>query len=277
MKSLRIYETIDDKNGLSITLSNIGRIYYDQGNLVEAKEFVEKGFKISEQLGVPENLKGVAYTLSRIYEKEGKGIDALKMYKLHILMRDSINNEQNSILAAKKQSQYEYEKNKAIDDAEYDKIITIKNKEKEKQTIISIATAFGLLLVVIFLIFVFNRLKITRRQKLVIEVQNREIVDSITYAKRIQEAILPSKSFVDECLPNNFILYKPKDIVAGDFYWVQQQNDSILFAAADCTGHGVPGAMVSVVCHNAMDRAIREFSLTNPGEILDKTRHFVET
>ncbi len=277
LKALSIYETIDDKNGRSIILSNIGRIYFDQGKLTQAKEYAEEGFQISKELGLPENLKGIAHTLSKIYEKEGKGIEALKMYKLHVLMRDSVNNEQNAIAAAKEQSKYEYEKNKAIDDAEYDKIITIKNKEKEKQIIISIATAFGLLLVVVFLIFVFNRLKITNRQKLVIETQNREIVDSITYAKRIQDAILPAKTFVDECLPNNFVLYKPKDIVAGDFYWVQQQNDSILFAAADCTGHGVPGAMVSVVCHNAMDRAIREFNLTTPGEILDKTRLFVET
>jgi serine phosphatase RsbU (regulator of sigma subunit)/tetratricopeptide (TPR) repeat protein len=276
LKCLKIYENISDKNGLSIALNNIGRIYLGLNQLQKAKQYSLESFKIAKELSLPDNIKGTAQTLSLIYEKEGNGIEALKMYKLHILMRDSVNNEETAISAVKEQSKYEYEKNKAIDDAEYGKVIAIKNKEKEKQLIISVATALLLILVIVFLIFVFNRLKMTRKQKLVIEAQNREIVDSINYAKRIQEAILPDKNFVDKCLPNNFVLYKPKAIVAGDFYWVQQQNDNILFAAADCTGHGVPGAMVSVVCYNAMDRAIREFNLSTPGEILDKTRLFVE-
>ena len=76
-------------------------------------------------------------------------------------------------------------------------------------------------------------------------------------------------------MPNNFVLYKPKDVVAGDFYWLEKINDAIFFAVADCTGHGVPGAMVSVVCHSALNRSIREFRLTKPSDILDKTRELV--
>jgi serine phosphatase RsbU (regulator of sigma subunit) len=76
-------------------------------------------------------------------------------------------------------------------------------------------------------------------------------------------------------LEESFILYKPKDIVAGDFYWMETVNDLVLFAACDCTGHGVPGALVSVVCHNALNRAVREFGLTQPAEILDKTAEIV--
>jgi serine phosphatase RsbU (regulator of sigma subunit) len=76
-------------------------------------------------------------------------------------------------------------------------------------------------------------------------------------------------------MPNAFILYKPKDIVAGDFYWMKVIEKKVLFAAADCTGHGVPGAMVSVVCNNALNRSVREYNLTDPGKILDKTREIV--
>src|SRR5476649_1122072 len=79
---------------------------------------------------------------------------------------------------------------------------------------------------------------------------------------------------VKQYLENSFILYKPKDIVAGDFYWMEEKG-VILFAACDCTGHGVPGAMVSVVCHNALNRAVREFGLTQPAAILDKTAEIV--
>ncbi len=113
------------------------------------------------------------------------------------------------------------------------------------------------------------------KQHDVLEEQHREITDSINYAKRIQEAILPPMIAVEKHLPNSFVLYQPKDIVAGDFYWMESIGDSIIFAAADCTGHGVPGAMVSVVCHNAMNRAVREFNLIEPQKILDKTRDIV--
>jgi serine phosphatase RsbU (regulator of sigma subunit)/ligand-binding sensor domain-containing protein len=134
---------------------------------------------------------------------------------------------------------------------------------------------------------------IAEHQKHLIEEKNTEILDSINYAKRLQRAILPPIKQVNELLPNSFIYYKPKDIVAGDFYWLEtytpnqlsqsntkieenQQPDSvILLAAADCTGHGVPGALVSVVCSNALNRAVKEFKLTTPNTILDKVRELV--
>jgi ligand-binding sensor domain-containing protein/serine phosphatase RsbU (regulator of sigma subunit) len=108
-----------------------------------------------------------------------------------------------------------------------------------------------------------------------LNIKNKEVLDSINYAKRIQSAILPSEKLVLEKLPNSFIIYKPKDIVAGDFYWMEPTNGSIFFAAADCTGHGVPGAMVSVICNNALNRSVREHKLEDPAKILDKTRQIV--
>lgn len=112
-------------------------------------------------------------------------------------------------------------------------------------------------------------------QKEIVELKNKEITDSIEYALRIQTAILPPQKTVKQYLENSFILYKPKDIVAGDFYWMEMVNDLVLFAACDCTGHGVPGAMVSVLCHSALNRAVREFGLTQPAAILDKTAEIV--
>lgn len=116
----------------------------------------------------------------------------------------------------------------------------------------------------------------------IIEEKSGEIKDSISYAKRIQNALLPSGQLFRTYFPNSFVYYKPKDIVAGDFYWVHQiknedgtATNSLLIAVADCTGHGVPGAMVSVVCNNALNRAVREFDLTHPNEILDITRVIV--
>ena len=119
----------------------------------------------------------------------------------------------------------------------------------------------------------------TEDQKLLVEEKQHEILDSINYAKRIQEAILPPDRVVKDVLSDGFVLYLPKDIVAGDFYWVEEVEEngikSVLFAVADCTGHGVPGAMVSVICHNSLNRCVREFGLTDPGHILTKCRELV--
>jgi len=112
-------------------------------------------------------------------------------------------------------------------------------------------------------------------QKEMIEEAHKEITDSIAYAKRIQNAILPPQKMVKQHLNNSFVLYLPKDVVAGDFYWMQKMEEAVLFAAADCTGHGVPGAMVSVVCNNALTRSVREYNLSDPGEILDSVREIV--
>ncbi|MCB9222771.1 MAG: SpoIIE family protein phosphatase [Crocinitomicaceae bacterium] len=108
-----------------------------------------------------------------------------------------------------------------------------------------------------------------------IEEKSSEILDSINYAKRIQTAILPPPSYWNKNLPESFVLYLPKDIVAGDFYWMDTVGEEVLFAAADCTGHGVPGAMVSVVCHNALTRTVREFGMHQPAELLDKVTDLV--
>ena len=76
-------------------------------------------------------------------------------------------------------------------------------------------------------------------------------------------------------LSDAFVMYKPKDVVSGDFYWMSQENDEVIFAVADCTGHGVPGALMSVVCHNTLSRSVNEFKLKKPSDILNKTRDFV--
>ena len=117
------------------------------------------------------------------------------------------------------------------------------------------------------------------RQKQIVDQKQKEILDSIQYAKHIQLAILPPLELVNKHFPNNFIIYQPKDIVAGDFYWAEHiiDNKQNLFfiAAADSTGHGVPGAIVSVVCSNALNRSVKEYHFTQAAQILDKTRELV--
>ncbi len=116
------------------------------------------------------------------------------------------------------------------------------------------------------------------KQHLVLQEKNKEITDSIQYSKRIQKSILPSKEKVKNLLKSYFIFYRPKDIVSGDFFWIEKNPDNpkqVFFAAADCTGHGVPGAMVSMISTTALNSSLIEDHLTTPGEILDKTKEIV--
>ncbi len=113
------------------------------------------------------------------------------------------------------------------------------------------------------------------QQRAIVEQKNKEIVASISYAKRIQNAMLPTAEVLLEDWKDIFVLYLPKDIVAGDFYWSEKVENKQLIAVADCTGHGVPGAMVSVVCNNALNRSIREYGIFEPGKLLDKTRALI--
>lgn len=114
-----------------------------------------------------------------------------------------------------------------------------------------------------------------KREKDVIQREKKELLDSINYAKRIQTALLPSNEFIEKQLGENFILYLPKDIVSGDFYWVDAVNEWVYFAVCDCTGHGVPGALISIVCNNALNRAVKEYGLIMPSEILDKVAELI--
>ncbi len=112
-------------------------------------------------------------------------------------------------------------------------------------------------------------------QKELVEEKNKSISDSINYAKRLQNAILPALERIRSVFPSYFLLYQPKDVVSGDFYWFEKVEDRIYLAVADCTGHGVPGAMVSVVCSNALNRALNEYLIIEPENILDKTRDLI--
>ena len=177
--------------------------------------------------------------------------------------------------------QKELELLQSINDAQEAKIeeekanIALKEENNRYLMIGLIFAGIAIVSVIFVLIRVRKAKAEIEKQKHIVDEKNREITDSISYAKRLQDAILPIQSALNMAIPNNFVLYLPKDIVAGDFYWLQEIDGIVLYAAADCTGHGVPGAMVSVVCHNALNRAVREYGLREPAKILDKTRDIV--
>jgi tetratricopeptide (TPR) repeat protein/serine phosphatase RsbU (regulator of sigma subunit) len=316
-KSLQINEEIGNSEGIATNLVNIGLIYNDQNDYTKALEFGKRSFALAQEVGHVSSTQEAAELLWVVHKNLGRFDESLKYYELYITSRDSLESEANQKEVIRQEYKYEYEKQAAADsvvNAEAAKVQNalltaeqaekkrlksegkrqkLENKNQQQQAYFLYG---GLALALLFGGFIFNRFRVTQKQKGIIESQkdeveqqkekvdeayeqleekNTEILDSINYAKRIQSAILPPDKLVKEYLQDSFILYKPKDIVAGDFYWMEPTKNGILFAAADCTGHGVPGAMVSVVCNNALNRSVREYGLTDPGKILDKTREIV--
>lgn len=106
------------------------------------------------------------------------------------------------------------------------------------------------------------------RQRSELEIKEKDLTDSLIYAQRIQEALLPSEAYFSRHFGDSFILFKPRDIVSGDFYWIGEKGDKIFVVVADCTGHGVPGALMSVIGHEVIDKTINEIGIENPSEIL---------
>lgn len=155
----------------------------------------------------------------------------------------------------------------------------LKSARAQSQNLVLIFVVLVIVLVLTFTLFIYLRTRKLNRtieiSRIILEQKNREVRDSINYAKQIQEAILPPVKYFKALFPEIFVMYRPKDIVAGDFYWFDRRGDKVFFAAADCTGHGVPGAMVSVICHSALNRSVNEFGLTVPAEILEKTSELV--
>jgi serine phosphatase RsbU (regulator of sigma subunit)/tetratricopeptide (TPR) repeat protein len=296
LKSIKMKEEIGYKRGVAVSMANVGDVYLENNQLSKAKTYGLKSMVIAKEIGYPSQIEAAAELLRKVYEKEHNFKSAFEMYRLEITMRDSVVSEKNQNEAAQQKYKYAYEKQatadsiktveaKKVTDA---KIETQKAQIKQAQ-IQRFALYGGVGLLILFGGFMYNRFRISNKQKQIIEEQkmvvenardlleekNTEITDSIQYAKRIQNAILPPAKIVKQYLEKSFIFYKPKDIVAGDFYWLEHKDDVVLFAAADCTGHGVPGAMVSVICNNALNRSVREYGLTDPGKILDKSREIV--
>ena len=289
LRSLELRKITGRKNAISRSHHNLGRFYLNRGNVKKALLHAKTSLQLALEINSPDIRSDADLLLSDVYLEQKMFEKSYQHLMSHMMMKDSILNEQTQKATVKQQMEYEYERQKMIDDKEHEKQLAISAEQEQKQKVIIYFIVGGLILVIIFSIIISNRLQLTRKQKLIIEDQkksvelahdqleekNTEIIDSINYAKRIQEAILPPEDRMLNLLPNSFILYQPKDIVAGDFYWIEQQDGKILFAAADCTGHGVPGAMVSVVCNNALNRSVKEYGLTSPGEVLDKTREII--
>ncbi len=268
---------------------NLATLYNLTKNYTEAERYLKKSESYYAELGDWDLIKGVHFEYFKLHKQKKDYKKALDSYLLYIDYRDSIYNDENRQKHLQLGMQYSFDKKALADSVMYaskESVIKADLAKQEAELKVKRNMQYvlfgGIAVLILFGSVMYNRFKITNRQKHIIEEQKKiveekqqSILDSINYAKRIQEAILPSMGAMKKMLRNGFVMYLPKDVVAGDFYWLETVEDKIFVAAADCTGHGVPGALVSVVCSNALSKVVMEESITETGKLLDRTREVV--
>jgi serine phosphatase RsbU (regulator of sigma subunit) len=307
--ALKIMEELEVKDGIAGCLSNISELNIILKKYSLAKEQAQRVMKISKEIGEVNKMRTAYSYLASAEFGLGNYKEAYLNHVKFKELTDSIFNAENSKQLSDIKTNYEVDKKETELKASQEKKDVIAKAASKQQRLLRNSFICGFAFMFLLAGVSYRNFKrkqkdnviITKQkqevehQKEVLEEKNHEILKSITYAQRLQDAILPPLRIVKEYLKESFILYKPKDIVAGDFYWMEtiqfenlkmkefenaesnsfNKNEIVLFAAADCTGHGVPGAMVSVVCSNALNRTVKEFGITTPGLILDKVRELV--
>jgi serine phosphatase RsbU (regulator of sigma subunit) len=280
LKALKITKTESiNKNSVALVNQYIGKDYMGLNENTSAEIYLQKALAITDSIGSVNLKMDILFDLNQLYEKTGKISQAFECYKNAISLKDSIFSQDKTEEITRAEMNYEFEKKEAVSKAE--------NEEKaHQQKIILWSVIFGLSLILLFTGFILRSLNITNKQKKIIEAQNKEtqqqkkiieeknkdITDSIHYAKRIQTALLRDEEHISKHLPEHFILFLPKDIVSGDFYWAAEKEDLWYFGVADCTGHGVPGAIMSMLGVSFLNDIAFSEQAISPAEILEKLR-----
>ena len=261
---------------MATSLFNIADISFDQGNYKQALDLGNKSLALAQEVGAVTSIRDASELLYEVYKKTGQPAKALEMHKLTIQMRDSIINEENTRAIVQQEYKYKYEKEQAVADAKHKEEMNLSAEREKRQQLISYGTGWGLFLVLVFVFLIYNRFKKTQRQKQVIQQKNKHITESISYARRIQEASLTSVEYLGKVLEEYFILYQPKDIVSGDFYWVHKiDKNQFMVAVCDCTGHGIPGAFMSMISTSLLNEIIIENNVKQVDKVLENLRSHI--
>ncbi|MGB3948587.1 MAG: tetratricopeptide repeat protein [Bacteroidia bacterium] len=258
---------------------NMGQVNFSVENYNESEKYFLKAIEQFDSIGELAQKVPVLFGISHIYEKRGDIEKAFAFYKQAIATKDSLYKRNKLEEGTRQEMNYEFEKKEQ-------EIKTENEKKNYKQRLLIWSISIGLVLVLIFTFFVLRAISITKKQKQIIELQNKKtekqkeiieeknknIMDSIHYAKRIQRALLREENHISKHLPEHFILFLPKDVVSGDFYWAVEKQEYWYFAVADCTGHGVPGAIMSMLGISFLNEIVLSQELLSPNEILNELR-----
>jgi len=339
LKALNLNIEIDFKDGIAACYGNLAALSQIMAESValtegQKKKYLEKTInyglqcmKYAKEINSLERQIFACSTLKTAYASVNNYKEALFYANEYLELNKKIFSEDKTKAIADAEKKFETEKNKLLIDKLnkekqlQDSQLKLEQEASEQQRLINYFIIAGLILISLFAFFIVQRLRITRKQKKVIEVQKavvdeknvilnqqneeiraqrdeieaqrdeitaqrdlvtnqkerievqkKEITDSIVYAKYIQTAVLPTGDYAKDILGEHFIYFNPKDIVSGDFYWATKVDKWLVFTVADCTGHGVPGAFMSMLGVSFLNEIVREKEVTRANEILDRLR-----
>lgn len=249
-------------------------IYARQKKFREAEASIALAQEIVTKMGDKELIKNCAETAAEMYKQMGDYQKAYENLNQAFVYRDSLLNESNLKQVAELRQQFETEsKERAIEVLTKDK--QLKETQISSQRNLIYVAIGGLAIVLVFSFFLYRNYTAKKKGNILLSEQNKiislkqqEIADSLAYAKRIQQAIYSDSHVVKDLFPSGFGFAEPKNVVGGDFYWFTSAGGKSLIAAADCTGHGVPGAFVSIIANNMLNDAVQKEGLVDPSQIL---------
>lgn len=289
-QAVKLFTEVGDIPNVAISTFNVGDSYFQMKKYPAAAAEYQSALAIARKGGIRQLQKECYKKLSESYFHSGNKDLAYEYLSRYTSLSDSLLNETTSKQFAEMSARFEAtKKENEIKDLEKSKQIQAleleqKNSDLGRQRTFLIYAAILILLVGVLAFFIFKNYKraqkaygLVARQKTVIEEKNKDITDSIRYAKNLQNAILPHDDLVYAHLKDCFVLFMPKDIVSGDFYWMSPSGDRVLFAVVDCTGHGVPGAIMSIVGYNALNNALKDDQLSPSGILGALDRHVTDT
>jgi tetratricopeptide (TPR) repeat protein len=295
-QSFNLYKTIGDVSGMLLPMGNLGDLYNRKQDYAKAEAMLKEQLRICIENEFLDDQVLAYKGLSIAQAGQGKYKEAYESSTKYNQLNDSLSKLNNVSSLNDIQKNYELKQKEKENNIKRDADKAIASSEKRRQNFVIVAVIVILLVVIVFSFFLFKRFKITKQQKEIIEKQKeivedqrKEVLDSIRYAKRIQNTIIASDEFLDQHLPEHFVFFKPKDIVSGDFYWATETERSSLqgqpgyklstidhklfyLAVCDSTGHGVPGAFMSLLNIGFLSEAINEKKITETNQILDYAR-----
>lgn len=280
-KAISTSQKIDNTDFLCASYQQLGDVYDKYNNLDSANRYYAQALDLATQMKTLKNQHVALLALARVLRKKGEYRNALDRLFDYLDVHDTLYNADKQRSLQELQMQYETDKK--------EKEIAILNERDKKTRWMVYSSIVGLVLLGMLSLSLFNRYRLKKRsaheletrntliqhQKELVEEKNKEITDSINYANRIQQALLTGEHYFTEHLGDFFILHQPKDIVSGDFYWALHHHGRFYIATADCTGHGVPGAFMSMLNISYLNEAIVAKNISEPDNILNEVRREV--
>ncbi|GAB4132036.1 MAG: hypothetical protein Fur0041_02990 [Bacteroidia bacterium] len=282
MEAYNIAAEIGDKSLMADAGMNVGTQLRFQKKYAEALKWHRDAEQLCREIDYKEGLRNLYLEMANDFIDQKNFEKALFYHIRYKEISDSLFNEENMDRLNELTVRWQNEvRERKLAESERELAKRIEGEKRANQRMWFFAS--GTLLLLCFMLFVLyayrrnqQASKLLALQKEEIEhknselaLKNKDITDSIVYSRRIQTSMMPGPAKISSVFPDAFILYKPRDIVSGDFYWTEQQGDMRLFAAADCTGHGVPGALLSVVGINLLNQAVLVNGIDRPGAILN--------